>query len=400
MKQILFFSIIFVSMFCAAQNIDTLKIMTYNVNNYGFPATGGCPLLDPSLKHPYLRTVMEYENPDILGLEKMDASPSSFSTDTVIDKVLDSVCAGCWGHSPFTDVSGYYKEDMLYFKTSKIGFISTTTIFSADPDVSDINLHRLYYKSAGLATTHDTAFINVILVHDKSGNDPTDSAERAGDISAAMTWLNSHVTAAGNYIFMGDFNTQTSAEGCFKVMVNSSNSYTRFTDPSSQVGNWSADPSSYANYLTQSTRTTDPGDCASIDGMTEIYDHILCTTPVMQGSKYLRYLPGSYTVVGQDGQHTSIALNTAPTNTSAPSNVINALYYMSEHLPVTSLFTIDVPVQTGLGAIGSPSYFSCAATATDHLSIKAMLSGYSGILQSLSNMRINSASPIAIRLKT
>jgi uncharacterized membrane protein affecting hemolysin expression len=39
-----------------------------------------------------------------------------------------------------------------------------------------------------------------------------------------------------------------------------------------------------------------------------------------------------------------------------------------------------VPVQTGLGAIGSPSYFSCAATATDHLSIKAMLSGYSGIL--------------------
>jgi hypothetical protein len=382
MKSFSLVVIVLVSLFASAQQIDTLRVMTYNVNNYGFPPTSGCTLQNPMLKHPFLRTVIGYTDPDILGLEKMDASPASFSKDTVISEVLDSVCAGCWGHSSFTDVSGYGKVDMLYFKTSKIGFISTTTIFSADPNVSDINLHKLYYKSPNLATTHDTAFINVILMHDKSGNDPSDSAERSDDVSAAMTWLNSHVTAPGNYIFMGDFNTQTSTEGCFQSVIHSSSAYTSFTDPTDQVGDWSADPAAYADYLTQSTRTTDPGDCAAVDGMTEIYDHILYTAPVMQGSKYLRYLPGSYTVVGQDGHHTGIAIHAPPADPAAPSDVVDALYYMSEHLPVASMLAVTVPGETGISAIDEPALFTCAAIASDHLSVMAMMPADSGAFHS------------------
>jgi hypothetical protein len=282
---------------------------------------------------------------------------------------------------------------MLYFKTTKLAFVSTTTIYSGDSNISDINLHRLYYKSSDLATTHDTAFINVIVCHLKSGNDRSDSTERAVDMISAMDLLNAHVTTAGNYILMGDFNTQTSTEACFQSATNSSNANTKFTDPSGQVGSWSTTPSSYAHYLTQSTRTSDPGDCASTSGMSEIFDHILCTSPIMQGSQYVKYVPNSYSVVGQDGQHTNSALNASPTNTAAPANIINALYYMSEHLPVISLLAVGTSLQTGIVPTELTASFICSALANDVLSVRSLMpdngEGFSALIYDIQGRLIS-----------
>ncbi len=304
----------------------------YNVNNYGYNAGSDCPTQNPGIKSNYLHTILKYAHPDIMGLVKMEASDSTFYTDSIFSYVLDSVCNKCYRHSAFTNKSGYKKANMLYYNSNKVGLISTTTIYYGDPNISDINLYKLYYRSAALATTHDTIFLNIILVHDKSGKKNTQ--ERATEIGGAMSWLDKQVSAPGNYIFMGDFNVQTALEECYTDMIKPANTNVKFYDPVNAQGDWSANPADFANYITQSTRTLDPGDCSAIGGLIHRYDQILCTKPLIDGTDNLKYVSGSYKVIGQDGKHVSGAIINMPVNTAAPPNVITALYNMSEHLPV------------------------------------------------------------------
>ena len=349
------------------QETDTLRLVDYNVGNYGLPASTECPLLNTTFKHAYLRTILKYLNPDILGLVKITSSPTTFTTDTVINKVLNSYCDKCYAHAEYTNNSGYYKTTMLYYKTSKLGYKSTTTIYSGDPNISDINLHELYYKSANLSKTHDTVFINVILIHDESGSGSAE--ERATETGGAMSWMNGHIKHPGNYFFMGDFNTQSSGETCYQDMINPSNTNIQFYDPVNQPGNWSDNPSDFVNILTQSTRTTDPGDCLAVGGINNRYDLILCTQPVINDTYGVKYIPGSCRVIGQDGKHTGIALTDAPTNTSVPSNVLNALYYMSEHLPVMMNLQIDYSTSVVNNKV-SPAKFEYNSLVKEVLNIK------------------------------
>ena len=313
---------------------DTVSVVTYNINNYGTLVSNGCPTQLPYYKQGLLRTIFNYlQAPDLIGFEKIAGTPlKNVSTDTLKNKVLDSVCLGCYAYAPYTNVSTYKKANSLFYKTSKFGYISTTGIYTADNSISDINLYKLYYKSPSLSITKDTIFVNVIVVHDASGS--SSASTRATEIGGAMSWLATHVKAPGNYIFMGDFNTQNSTEACFQSMINAPDTNTRFYDPPNQLGDWANNSAAFANYLTQSTRATDPGDCASTNSMLCRFDHILCTNPIMKGYNNVQYIPNSYKVIGQDGLHTGKGLIDPPTNVSAPANIINALYNMSEHLPV------------------------------------------------------------------
>ena len=277
-----------------------------------------------------------------------------FCTDTLLHNVFDSVCNGCWGYGAYTNVSGYAKKSMLYFKTNRFGYVNSTVIYSADTAISDITMHTLYYLSPYLAITHDTVYLNVVVAHLKSGSSGV--AARTAEVAGAMSWLDAHISGPENIIFMGDLNTTKSTENCFKSLVNSTNMDTRFYDPPNQLGNWSSIPYTFALYLTQSTRTTDPGDCSSTGGLGNRYDHMLMTSPILNGTHSIQYLSGSYQVIGQDGNHTGIALIDSPSNTSVPPNVNDALYYMSEHLPVAMHLKISYASPAGVTAAIQPPF--------------------------------------------
>src|ERR1035438_7625551 len=133
MKKINLLIVICIIMFNAiaanAQTLqtDVIKVMTYNAGSYGKAPTVQCPLLNLNYKNAYLRTILKYEQPDIIGLEKMQAIPS-VDTSTVITGVLDSVCNGCWGHSVYSNAGGDSKASMLYFNINHFGFVSTTPV--------------------------------------------------------------------------------------------------------------------------------------------------------------------------------------------------------------------------------------------------------------------------------
>ncbi|MEI8204793.1 MAG: T9SS type A sorting domain-containing protein [Bacteroidota bacterium] len=336
---------------CTAQTVpDTIKVMTYNVGDFGTSPTSSCPLFDFNLKSGYLRTILNYTKADIIGMVKMNAG-YAFCTDTIMHYVLDSLCPGCWENGVYSVTSTYSKANMLYFNTHKLGFISSTIIYNADPNISDIILHKLYYKAPNLTETQDTVYLKVVLAHLKSGSGS--SSDRATELAGAMSWLNAHISSNENIIFMGDLNTTKSDENCFQYLINSTNSNTKFYDPPNQLGNWSNSSNNYAYYLTQSTRTSDPGDCNAVGGINDRFDHILLSSALMNGTDSLLYISGSYKVIGQDGNHTGIALTDAPTNTSVPANVNTALYYFSEHLPVMLSLLINNAVNTGIASLSN-----------------------------------------------
>jgi hypothetical protein len=81
----------------------------------------------------------------------------------------------------------------------------------------------------------------------------------------------------------------------------------------------------------------------------------MTSSAILDGSYGIQILPESYKALGNDAQHYNNNINDAPTNTSAPSEIIDALFGMSDHLPV--LAKLRVEASLGLddneNAIGS-----------------------------------------------
>jgi len=113
----------------------------------------------------------------------------------------------------------------------------------------------------------------------------------------------------------------------------------------SSPGNWNNN-SSYASIHTQSTRSGIIGDGGSFGGMDDRFDFIFFTDDLVSGANKLTYVPNSYTAVGNDGNHFNKSINSSPINTSAPTNVIDALYIMSDHLPIA--LKAYVPLNVGI----------------------------------------------------
>jgi hypothetical protein len=68
--------------------------------------------------------------------------------------------------------------------------------------------------------------------------------------------------------------------------------------------------------------------------MDDRFDQILSSSDLMNGTHGMHLLPETYKAFGNDGLHFNLSILAAPTNTSVPPNVLNALYNNSDHLPI------------------------------------------------------------------
>ena len=325
---------------------DTLRVMTYNVLYYGDTP----PCQGPhSESHGYLKTIVAFSNPDLIGLEKMAAipiytgdhsgsAPAGFA-DSVLQFALNAAYPGRYAYCTYTNTSAADNIDVLFYNQQKLGFVN---ILSSYSNITDFNTYKLYYKSADLASTHDTVFLYVTLNHDNSGSGSSDAAIRADQINGEMAHIESHFTSLPNAINMGDFNTHNSDEACYQTLVAPANTAFRYYDPPfspdgevSYPADWDNNPSTYAAFLTTSTRQSNlPNSCGSNGGGKSWYDHIFLSAAIINGAAGLSYIPHSYRTVGNDGNRVGISVNDAPTNTSAPSDVIEALFQMSNKYPI------------------------------------------------------------------
>ncbi len=325
---------------------DIIKIMSYNVLKYGDGCQGSAMQL-----HGYLKTIISYTDPDILGLVKVEAiasapamkgkAPKGFE-DSILTYALNSTHIGKYTVCPFTNAAKDNNQTLLFYNKNKFGFDSYSTIVT---DLTDINMYKLYYQDHEALRKHDTAFLYIILVHTASGDE---AADRDRQMAELMSGLRKQFPTLPDIFIMGDFNLRKTNEQGYQVLTNNAEKKYCFKDPPfaidskvSYPANWDKHPEKFAEFLSTSTRLNenDPNNCGTGGGAKDWYDHILISPSLANSSNFYYYIPGSYRTIGNDGNRIDKSVNDKP-NLSAPTEVLNALFQMSNKYPVMIEFGI------------------------------------------------------------
>jgi hypothetical protein len=132
----------------------------------------------------------------------------------------------------------------------------------------------------------------------------------------------------------------TSTEAGYQNLVNYVDPTLRFYDPVSVSGRWS---NSSARALTHTQSTHSSGGCFASGGMDDRFDFILASDEIINNTDKIRYIPNTYKALGQDGNRWNGTI-ISPANTTVPSLVSQALYDMSDHLPVIMDLEINLPI--------------------------------------------------------
>jgi len=325
---------------------DTITVMTYNLLNFNNNTSYCTQTNNPvNVKINNLKTIVNYVAPDIIGFNEVGANNSNIQL--LLDSVLNkTTISKTYERIPYINSTSSDIISTLFFNANKFALYNVNFLSTA---VRDVLLVTLYYKSKELVNNNDTVFIRIIVAHLKAGSTSSDQQVRAQQTSIIMDYLNS-LGNIKNTILMGDLNVYSSTEACFQNLINYQNSAIRFYDPVNKLGTWH-DNQEYAMYHTQSTQEISNG-CTSGGGLDDRYDFILVSFGIMNNLYKIQYLTNSYKVIGQDGNRFNMSVNN-PTNVSAPSNVIEALAQISDHLPVSLKLVIN---QTPLIGINKNDY--------------------------------------------
>ncbi len=338
---------------------DTLTVMAYNVLNFGDGCQGTLTTLEG-----YLKTIVQYVSPDVLSCEKMSAfdptQPAPYNLAAEITtNVLNAISPNKYAYCTPTNTAADNKMSVLFYNKQKLTYISTFRLYA---NVSDFDLYKLYYNDPNIAITHDTTFLYVVVNHTQSGSAP--NAVRDAQESGEMAALRKRFAYLPNLINMGDFNQHNSSEAGYQSIISNADTTTQMSDPPfypdkvfTYPADWDNNPTPYGAYLTTSTRQLSnyPNSCGTNGGASSWYDHVFISPWLVSGSNYMGYIPGSYRTIGNDGRRFNADINSATpvVNTSAPANVLNALFQMSNKYPVS--IKVLVKANRSGGSIPDPA---------------------------------------------
>ncbi len=300
---------------------DNLRVMYYNILDY--------PNSDPG-REIYFRTVNRYLMADVILVTELKTLTGA---NTLLNQALNVY--GTTHYQKAIYISGDYSENLLYYNSDKLVLFSQNVIYTS---LRDINEYILYYKAEDLATANDTIFFHFFVAHLKANQGY--EQDRLDEVNDFLAYLNA-IPNPENVFFGGDFNLYTSSEPAYQALVNNTPYTLNDVLP---AGNWHSS-SSYSDIHTQSTRTADFGG-GSTGGLDDRFDFILFTDDVNTGNHSVTYVPNSCIAFGNDGNHLNKALIDPPVNPYLPDSVIQALYYMSDHLPVVCDLSVAATVDT------------------------------------------------------
>jgi hypothetical protein len=176
----------------------------------------------------------------------------------------------------------------------------------------------------------------VYSMHLKSGDTTSDENERQEDAEYLRRDFLNDLPQNYHFFLCGDFNIYSSSDSAYQEFLADQSSMPPGENNNGKsqdfVGtSWT--PSSIPLYITQSTRTSDLGDGGATGGLDDRFDLILCSY-ALTNSTALEYIPSSYTVYGNDGNHYNKAITDSPVYD--PPGIADAtdLLNASDHLPV------------------------------------------------------------------
>ena len=300
---------------------DSLKITFYNLLN--FPSS-------QQDRTDTLKKILDYIKPDIFVVNEL----TSFNGGALIkNNILNAGGSNIYQSALFFD--GPDTDNLLFYNQNKFSLYSQQQI---PTQLRDISEYVLYYKNQ-INLLSDTSFIYVYSIHSKAGNSPVNEELRRQEAESFKQFLVNN-NRNERLIIGGDFNFYYAGEpGCQEILYGQG---LNLLDPINQMGNWH-NSSSFKNIHTQSTRSATGGYAGgAYGGMDDRFDIIFVSNDAINGVSGLKYIENTYIAEGQDGSYFNQALNNV-NNSQVPQEIANALFYMSDHLPVSLSFYLNSP---------------------------------------------------------
>lgn len=314
---------------------DTLRITTYNLLNYGNTTTY-CTSSnnDIGTKDGYLKTVLQHLQPDVLMVNEMGCN--TVYRTRILQNALNIGTSKYKGATLFMRSSQdicnalFYNSDKL-----EVTYEEGITQDGSSYMTRAAGLYHFTYKSPGLQEHKDSSGFWIVTTHLKAGNTSGDAATRGMEAEIIMKKIAQH--PAGNFLIGGDFNLYRSSEDAWTQFTAPTSIAHKLRDPINKAGVWNNN-STYAAYHTQSTVASGTA-CQSGGGMDDRFDIILASDAVISGTQKMKFIPGTYSALGQDGNRFNQSIDN-PTNNTIPAPLANALAKMSDHLPVSADFSL------------------------------------------------------------
>ena len=319
--------------------VFTLRVMTYNILNYR-NSTNECNgnTNSASSKEVALDTIVRNMQPHIICFQEVGASANNATY--LLNNALNTASATNWSTTNYTNNSFSSLTNVIAYRSDVLGLISQDVItkdLTGNNLVRVVDVARFYYKDPLLNAQSDSVTFTVIGAHFKAGSGTSNSTQRNAMAGAIIDYVENDAVDA-NIMLMGDFNMYASSESGYQTLV-AGNGF-RFEDPINSSGSWNNN-SSFAAVHTQSTRNGGSNSCFSGGGLDDRFDQILCSEDIMDAEDGMVYVPNTYFAVGNDGNHFNDPVNSG-TNYSVSASVLNALYNLSDHLPVIADFDVDL----------------------------------------------------------
>lgn len=337
MKKLSLILLLIVSFSAAFAQNDTLRVMQYNLLNYG-NNTSYCNTTNNNIndKNGYIRTILTAYYPDILTVCEMGRSASL--PNDFLNNVLNVNGLNFWMARGGANTNNSSLTNCIFYNSTKLTLIGQHV---AQSNTRDIDVYDFKFKN----DDSGRIVLTCVIAHLKAGSSNDDANKRKIMAENTMRYLENNYRER-NVLIMGDFNLYTSTEGAYQAFINRTaypNSY--FIDPLYPygVGAWNNN-SYYEDYHTQSTHKDNDSDCHSSGGMDDRFDFILMSENIYGGRDGIRYIGNSYNALGNDGYRFNKSINN-PTNYAVSQAVADALYNNSDHIPVT----MELLVQYNIG---------------------------------------------------
>lgn len=335
--------------FCSltTQAQENFRVMFYNVLNY--------PLQQPASRIQNFETIVEDYAPDLFLACEINNASGATSILNVLQNHNSNFLAANFVSNTSDDTIGNQNDlqNMLYYDSTKFileNQYEVTTIYR------DFNHYVLKLNTTNQAT--NPIRLDVFVAHLKSSSGSENQNFRLTMVNDFEDYLDN--LPSNSYVLLGgDLNVYTHSEPAYQELLNTNNNIT-FVDPANRNGSWHNN-TSFLDVFTQSTRTAN-GLGGATGGFDDRFDFIL-TSENMLSNPDIAYVSNSYKVYGNNNNPNCFNSEIISSNCSGPDydqNIRTALYYMSDHLPVTlelvtseSLSTSNFEITESVSFIGS-----------------------------------------------
>ena len=316
---------------------DTLTVMQYNLLYYGNHQSGFADCFETNnntqRKDECIRTIVNYVKPDIFTVCEFGAT-QALQTDFLRHN-LNINGANYWQSDNIINYANSNIINHIFYDSRKMGLKKHVALHT---NPRDTDVYELYLKTPSLAAG-DTTKLVCIVAHPKAGMGY--EGQRRALMQIAMDYVNQHYPT-DNVLIMGDFNMYGASESGYRLLTQTySNPSICFMDPLANVGGvgeWTSN-NQFTAFHTQSTRSYSD-ECFSSGGLDDRFDFILMADEIAFSYNHMRYVQGSYHAVGNDGRHFNMSVNQG-NNTAVSTEVADALFDGSDHLPVTMKIAVD-----------------------------------------------------------